>query len=188
MRAALIQLALWGGLGMGGDPAAGRQPPAREPALGETRQCAELVFRITGTRASFSYPSQPCAMGPASIRFDRMIWDGSRRVLTIQVRALNSAKEAVPLPVRLQLPASGRVVLAPPGTAGDSIAPLNADSTLAGDRRLWLIGGTGTLAPGDSSATRDLTFMIGSSVTKGRLRFDAEARPGARGSDRRGTR
>ncbi len=171
MSASLVRLALCGALGVCGELVHRPRPVEPEPAEALQSPCAQLAFQLTGRAASFSYPSHPCAFGAASIRFDRMTWNEPKRILTVAVRAVNPGRQAAPLPVRLELPANGRVVLAPPGTAADSIAPLDMDSTLATGRALWLIGGTGSLAPGDSSAARDLTFSIRWPVTRGRLRF-----------------
>ena len=66
---------------------------------------------------------------------------------------------------------SGKSVITPAGTSIDSVVPLNMDSTLAADRKLWLMGGTGTLAPGATSAARNLTFLVKSPVTKGSVTF-----------------
>jgi hypothetical protein len=179
MSALLMQMAVCGALGGCGEatdrdprPGADAPPaPSPSPASSAARQCARVTLTLTTAGASFAYPSAGCQVGSALIRFDRMAWDGGNRTLTVQVRGHNPSRTAVPLPLRLDLPANGKVVLAPPGVPPESLVPLNADSTLALDRAVWVIGVPGTLAAGDSTASRELRFSIRPPVTKARLLF-----------------
>jgi len=183
MSALLMQMAVCGALGGCGEPTdRDRRPgmdaapaPSPSPAPATARQCARVTLTLTTAGASFAYPSAGCQVGTALIRFDRMAWDGGNRTLTVQVRGHNPGRTAVLLPLRLDLPANGKLVLDPPGAPAESLVPLNADSTLALDRTIWLIGTAGTLAPGDSTESRELRFSIRPPVTKARLLF---VRPG----------
>ena len=136
-------------------------------------ECARVTFEITGSSSvTTTYPSPGCTVGLVVIKSAATsTWDGTTRTLTLKTKVVNTSGQPVDLPVRLELPADGKTVLLPAGTSGDSLVPLNMDSTLANDRTLWLFGETGTLAPGDSTDGRFLMFQIKVPVTKARFWF-----------------
>lgn len=162
-------------LGTGGHPA-DAQVVRPEPALALPPLCGQVRFTLTSPATVIpDYTNSTCganALGLAVTKFGAMGWsDRGGRVLTIPVRIWNRGKMAIQLPVRLELPVNGKTVLVPADQPRSRLVPLNMDSTLANGRTLWLIGGSGTLAGGDSSIAVDLKFQIDAPVTMGQLRF-----------------
>jgi hypothetical protein len=127
--------------------------------LGTPGECARIIFQITGTNSvNPIYPPRPDGGGSelVAVKIGTMSW--GTRTLTVPVSMLNLSASTVQLPVRLDLPSNGRTVIQPTGLPPEKIEPINHDSLYDGERWLWLVGGAGTLAPGDSTAPRDLIF------------------------------
>ncbi len=152
------------------EPAAVIRPSA---TVGAPAACGRIKFSIANANsATWEVPDRNCGAGLVLINVSGVRWqEASNRLLTISLRVLNTSGQAVQLPLRLELPVEGKSVLVPPNQPSSKIVPLNMDSTLANDRKLWLVGGTGTLAAGDSTAERSLDFRIEAPVAQGLLWF-----------------
>ena len=150
-------------------PSVATPPPSL--AVTSTGTCVRVTFQITSaTAATGTYPSNSCTPAGLNIQTGGTVtWNGTTRTLSLPVRIRNTTTQSVELPIRLELPTSGKQVLAPTGTPATALVPLNMDSTLAADKKVWLIGGAGVLAPGGVSAATSLTFRVNLPATKGRF-------------------
>ena len=168
MLLGLLVLVGCGGVGCAepADPLTAKPP---DVTMTTGAACARVTFEITGSRSvTTTYPSPGCTVGLVVINSAATsTWNGTTRTLTLEIKVVNTSGRPVDLPVRLEVPADGKMVLLPAGTSADSLVPLNTDSTLANDRKLWLFGETGTLAPGDATDGRFLRFQVKAPVTKG---------------------
>lgn len=97
------------------------------------------------------------------------------RQANIPVRFLNRSGSPVQLPARLLLSPTGKVVLAPSGQPISLIGLVNPDSVLSGEVRLWRIGGTGLLQPGDSTSAKTLQITLANPGSQARLNFSVTA-------------
>jgi len=188
------------GLGSGGcdrDVPLAAAPQAQAPPQAQVTAlpgCAAVEFEVSGSdrvRATFPDPSR-CPSGLVLVPGDAATFDrpGGGR-LTLSVRVVNRAGEAVALPVRLLLHPDSAVVLFPPGLARNGkkgATPQDAAGTIpAGEPHagawFWNVG-TGTqLGAGATTTPAELVFVVESGVQRVRLGFEAEARrsgpPGA---------
>jgi len=167
----LMQLAC-GVLSAGAEPT-NAIVPKPDLTITTTGECAKARYEITGpTSLTTHFPQAGCTIGLVVLQADAgTTWDGSTRILTLRMRIRNTTSQPIALPVRLELPVNGKGIVTPDGTSIDSIVPLNMDSTLADDRKLWLLGGTGTLPPNTPSVVRSLTFLVKAPVTQGWFKF-----------------
>lgn len=116
--------------------------PAAASAVPESGyECRTLTFTVSGTSTVVpEYPDSSCATGLKIIP-GGMTWSAASRTLGVSLRVLNQTGLDIQLPLRLELPEGGKIILMPSQGAGtNKIAALNADSTLAGNRKLWLLG------------------------------------------------
>jgi subtilisin family serine protease len=143
--------------------------------VGSSYFCGRVQFTITGpTTVTPDWPDRPCNGNPPLAILDAgpMGWDEANgRTLTMPLRIVNRGIEPVQLPVRLILPVNGKTVLNPFETPNSTMIPLNADSTRADGTKVWLVGISGTMGPGDSTAISTVLFQINSPVTEGRFAF-----------------
>lgn len=139
--------------------------------------CRQVTFVLSPPSAARGeFPDTSCRNGIKLISAGLMTWDGpARRILRIPVRYLNLAGIAIKLPITVGLPVDGKIPLAPPRTRPSTIDVVNADSTEPGGRAIWRIGGTGVLAPGDTTPADTLVFSIHPPLAQARLVFDHEA-------------
>jgi hypothetical protein len=111
-----------------------------------------------------------------------MTWSAATgRRLTIPFRIENRTTGPSQLPIRVELQTRGKKVLIPLETSNTKLAPVNNDSTLANGVVLWLVGGSGTLAGGDTSAVRNIVFTVDTPV-KGEFQFLLKGKSLARSS------
>lgn len=151
------------------------------PELTVTRAghyCRVVRFTITSdTTVTPDYPDNSCAgtspgLLARQLVGQQMTWSAANgRTLTIPVRIENRTTGPLQLPIRVELQTSGKKVLIPLEASNTKLVPTNPDSTLANGVVLWLVGGTGTLAGGDTSAVRNLVFTVDTPVVKGELQF-----------------
>lgn len=151
---------------------------AVEPALstvGSSYYCGRIEFTITSpTTVTPNWPDRPCNGNPPLpiLSAGAMGWsEADSRTLTVPMRIINRGTAPVQTPVKMVLPVSGKTVLNPVDTPNSTMVPLNPDSTRADGAKVYLIGSTGTVNSGDSTAIRTLQFQINSPVIQGRLVF-----------------
>ena len=169
------------GGGCGGEdltaPRGAAPAPARVLVVADTL-CVRAQFTITGpTSVTTNFPTAAeCPSGLVLTRSQPATWvQTPNRRLRLFVRFRNLTGQAVQLPVRLYLPASGTTVVLPAGTPPGKVVAYQPDSSEAGGGRVWFIGGSSVLAAGDSTAEDTLTFQVQSPVTKARWQFQATA-------------
>jgi hypothetical protein len=143
--------------------------------VGSSYFCGRIQFTITSaTTVTPDWPDRPCSGNPPLAILDAgtMGWDeAASRTLTIPLRIVNRGTEPVQLPIRLILAVNGKTVLNPFETPNSTMVPLNADSTRANGTKVWLVGGIGTVGPGDSTAIKTVLFQINTPVIQGRFAF-----------------
>jgi hypothetical protein len=143
--------------------------------VGSSYLCGRVQFIITSaTTVTPDWPDRPCSGNPPLAILDAgtMGWDEANgRTLTMPLRIVNRGTEPVQLPIRLILAVNGKTVLNPFETPNSTMVPLNADSTRATGTKVWLVGGSGTVGPGDSTAVTTVLFQINSPVIQGRFAF-----------------
>lgn len=147
--------------------------PLMTTVVGDSN-CAKVSFTITSpTAATATWPNKTtCGNGLTIIRGNTPVWSQANgRKLSLRIRILNREAVAIQLPVRLFLPASGTTVLVPAGTPASKVVALNADSTPVGGGKVWMVGGTGVLAVGDSTVLDTIQFNVQSPVTQARFAF-----------------
>ncbi|MBK7351827.1 MAG: S8 family serine peptidase [Gemmatimonadetes bacterium] len=140
--------------------------------------CVRAQFTLTGpTSVTTNFPTAAeCPSGLVLTRSQPATWvQTPNRRLRLLVRLRNLTGQAVQLPVRLYLPATGTTVVLPAGTPPSKVVAYQPDSSEAGGGRVWFIGGSSVLAAGDSTAEDTLTFQVQSPVTKARWQFQATA-------------
>ncbi|MBK9066776.1 MAG: S8 family serine peptidase [Gemmatimonadetes bacterium] len=138
--------------------------------------CVRAQFTITGpTSVTTNFPTAAeCPSGLLLTRSQPATWvQTPNRRLRLFVRFRNLTGQAVQLPVRLYLPATGTTVVLPAGTPPSKVVAYQPDSSEAGGGRVWFVGGSSVLAAGDSTAEDTLTFQVQSPVTKARWQFQA---------------
>ena len=167
------------GGGCGGEdltaPRGAAPAPARVLVVADTL-CVRAQFTITGpTSVTTNFPTAAeCPSGLLLTRSQPATWvQTPNRRLRLLVRFRNLTGQAVQLPVRLYLPATGTTVVLPAGTPPSKVVAYQPDSSEAGGGRVWFIGGSSVLAAGDSTAEDTLTFQVQSPVTKARWQFQA---------------
>ncbi|MBK7351826.1 MAG: S8 family serine peptidase [Gemmatimonadetes bacterium] len=149
--------------------------PARVLVVADTL-CVRAQFTITGpTSVTTNFPTAAeCPSGLLLARSQPATWAQTpNRRLRLFVRFRNLTGQAVQLPVRLYLPATGTTVVLPAGTPPSKVVAYQPDSSEAGGGRVWFVGGSSVLAAGDSTAEDTLTFQVQSPVTKARWQFQA---------------
>ena len=149
--------------------------PARVLVVADTL-CVRAQFTITGpTSVTTNFPTAAeCPSGLVLTRSQPATWvQTPNRRLRLLVRFRNLTGQAVQLPVRLYLPATGTTVVLPAGTPPSKVVAYQPDSSEAGGGRVWFVGGSSVLAAGDSTAEDTLTFQVQSPVTKARWQFQA---------------
>jgi len=153
-------------------------PPVSAIVVAADSLCARIQFTITGpTAVQTTFPNRTsCTTGTVVIRGPAATWaqNPSRR-LRLFVRILNKSGQTLQLPVRVFLPSTGTVVIAPSGTSATKVVALNADSSQAGGGKIWFTGGTGSLIPNDSTSLDTLEFNVQSPVTQARFTFQPTA-------------
>ncbi len=140
--------------------------------------CSKVFFKIlsaTSVQTTFPNRATCSTTGLVIIKGPAATWAQSpNRRLSLFIRILNKSTTPIQLPVRLFLPTSGTTVIAPAGTPASKVVAQNPDSSLAGGK-LWLIGGTATLAAGDSTVLDTVRFTVQSPVTQAKFAFQATA-------------
>ncbi|MBK7923319.1 MAG: S8 family serine peptidase [Gemmatimonadetes bacterium] len=158
-------------------PRARPPAPARVLVVADTL-CVRAQFTLTGpTSVTTNFPTAAeCPSGLVLTRSQPATWvQTPNRRLRLLVRLRNLTGQAVQLPVRLYLPATGTTVVLPAGTPPSKVVAYQPDSSEAGGGRVWFVGGSSVLAAGDSTAEDTLTFQVQSPVTKARWQFQATA-------------
>jgi hypothetical protein len=147
--------------------------------VGSSYYCGRIQFTITSpTTVSANWPDNPCG-GDSPLALVRTLvfsWsEANGRTLTMPLRIINQGTLPLHLPIRMILAISGKTVMLPAETSSSTMVPQNQDSTRTDGTTVWLVGGTGTVAAGDSTSVRTILFRIDSPVTKGRLLFTINA-------------
>lgn len=149
--------------------------PASLAVVGSSYFCGRVQFTITSpTTVTPDWPDRPCNGNPPLAILDAgtMGWsEANDRTLTMPLRIINRGTEPVQLPIRLILAVSGKSVLDPVETSNTKLVPLNQDSTRANGTTVWLVGGTGTVGPGDSTAIKTVLIRVDTPVIKGQFAF-----------------
>ncbi|NOT06915.1 MAG: hypothetical protein HOP28_01790 [Gemmatimonadales bacterium] len=134
--------------------------------------CGTLQFTIVNsTTATVAWPSGSCGSGLVLIKAANPTWNGTTRILTLQVRVKNTSGQTVNRPIRVALPDTGRTVTAPSGQPSTKITANTPDSLYSSGTGVWFAGTIGTLTSGDSTATKQIKIKAASPVTGGQLRF-----------------
>lgn len=151
--------------------------PSESPLRAETvtqqdpQGCRKVQFTIVGdTAVTGVYPDTACGMQLELVAAGAMGWSGD--TLTIPFRLRNRSASSVLLPVRLEVRDSGIVALDPEEVPTANVVPIGMDSTLSGGRKLWLVGGSGALAAGDSTGVEPLLVRVLSPVTEAEFAFE----------------
>jgi hypothetical protein len=170
----MLLVALMCGVSAGGC-AIGQSAEPQLDVVGSSYYCGRVQFTITSaTTVTPDWPDRPCNGNPPLAILDAgaMLWsEANSRTLTMPLRIVNRGTVPVQIPIRLILPLNGKTVLNPAETANSTMIPTNPDSTRADGTKVWLIGGTGTVGAGDSTAVRSLLFQINAPVIQGRFAF-----------------
>ncbi len=162
------------------EPTVGGRPPTTGPALAPA-----IPMDTTCRRISFTYGSK----GAITVTFpDRAVCTsglvlipagaptrtgGGSKDANIPVRLLNLTGNAIESPATLVLAPEDRVILAPVGGDPNKLTPQNQDS-LRGASWVWLVGTSGTVAAGDSTAVRTLVVRLASPMKSAQMTFGVE--------------
>ncbi len=139
--------------------------------------CRKVRFTLTGSMGVEGvYPDTACGMQVELVAAGPMSRSGD--TVSIPFRLRNRSASAVPLPLRVEVRDSGIVDLDPLEVPTAEMVPLNMDSTLSGGRSVWLVGGTGSLAAGDSTGADTLLFQVTDSVTAVAVSFEVVGNEG----------
>lgn len=149
------------------------------PAVTTDSACRTVTVTLVGSNnLSVAFPNRAqCGSGLVLIPGGTPTRSGpGKRNVNLPVRLLNTSSYTIQSPATTVLPPGGRLVLAPAGQPATAIIPQNADSVRAGTGEwVWLVGSSGTVAVGDSTAARTLVIRLDSPVTSGQVTFTMEA-------------
>jgi hypothetical protein len=132
--------------------------------------CRTILFQMSPLSATF--PSQgSCGSGLTEITPTGSIVGtmSSPRRVYFRIRIKNRSTVPVTLPLRLVLPRSGIVLLSDGSVS--QVTAFNPDTLRSDSTAVWLAGGTGTLAVGDSTPVMEPIFKVDLPVNKARLNF-----------------
>jgi hypothetical protein len=169
-----LSLSLCVGIGGCEEPTAVVRPPHRPPELlvQGPPSCGQLQFTIvSSSAATVTFPSLACGTGLILIKAANPTWNGTTRILTLQVRVKNASGQSVNRPVRVELPDTGRVVLAPGGQLPTKITAETPDTLYPSGTGVWFAGTAGLLPAGDSTSIKQIKIKAASPVTSGQLNF-----------------
>lgn len=139
--------------------------------------CRKVRFTLVGgAGVDGAYPDTACGMLVELVAAGPMSRSGE--TVSIPFRLRNRSASAVVLPMQVVVRDSGIVELEPLEVPTTEVVPLNMDSTLSGGRSVWLVGGAGSLAPGDSTGADTLLFQVTDSVTAVAITFEVVGNEG----------
>ncbi len=179
MVAALVNQLLAVGLSCSACSVAEPNPvPSKTPAIQASAPAvADSACRVLdvtlGTAGSITvgFPNRAtCGSGLTLISGGAPSWS---QMAIIRVRVLNRGSLPIQLPVRVLLAKSGVQIIGA-GTPGN-ITAITPDSTIAGGVALWRTGGSGQLAPGDSTVVDTVKLRFAAPARHAKLTFGLDA-------------
>src|ERR1043166_543928 len=175
MTAILLQMAVCGALGGGSDPnVAPSKLPAIQASVAAPSDSACRVLDVAlGKSGSITvgFPNRAtCGAGLTLISGGA---PSCSQMAIIRVRVLNRGSGPIQLPVRALLAPSG-VQIGGAGTPSN-ITAITLDSILAGGVALWRTGGSGLLAPGDSTVVDTVKIAFAAPARHAKLTFGLDA-------------
>lgn len=179
MVAALVNQLIAVGLGCSACSVAEPNPvPSKTPAIQASAPAvSDSACRVLdvalGTAGSLTvgFPNRAtCGSGLTLISGGAPSWS---QAAIIRVRVLNRGAAPIQLPVRVLLAQSGVQIIGA-GTPSN-ITAVTPDSTLGGGVALWRTGGSGQLAPGDSTVVDTVKIGFAPPARHAKLTFGLDA-------------